>query len=529
MYTKDDVDLSKITLKTLLLYPPGSALHDYPPLSIPQLHAYLKSKNYTGLAVVDLNTVGMSKLKLWLQHYYIKNIRYSPVLDSILSIKLFNKTLRARFQEPMKHIVLSALKKFSRKGSSQRPSLETLTSSLNTMINSAVAGEHTQNKYSQYVSARIEEGNIQLIGFSVLYPMQLYYAILIARLIKVFHKHVFIVMGGPLITKHAQLLKNKKELCECVDGFIAGDGEEPLAELIHQLEYSRNFDKVPNLYVKKEREGYTQSNATFHADATYILEPIFDNVSSYAMLPIRMSYGCPWGRCTYCTYRYLHQKFSQGNVEHVVRMMKNLRQKYKISNFRIIDDFISPRVLREFSDALIKEHLNIRWRSWLALVPGLNESIIQSMARAGCKTVIIGLESMSPRILKLMDKPQTPEHAKRILECLKDAGIKVVVDVIFGFPTETIEEASITLDFLLNNKELYDAVVMQPFCLEEDTPIFNEPHKFGITQIYTEDKQSTGVRSRLGYQYEVRSGMSQQESRVFTEKAKEALKDRCVA
>ncbi len=525
MYRKNDVDLSKSTLKTLLLYPQGIYRYHHPSLSIPQLHAFLESKHYKGLRVIDLSTVGKSKLEIVLQSFYYKNIRYSQLLDTILSMKLFNKTIRARFQEPIKHIALLALSKFSRNTSSHTPPLEGLTSSLETIINSAIECTCSQNKDSQYIAKRIEEDNIQLIGLSIHYPIQLYHAILLARLIKELHKDVFIVMGGALITKYVHDLINRKQLCEWIDGYIVGDGEEPLAELIYQLEYSHNFSNVSNLYFRKEGGGeYTRSNAVFHADPNYLLEPIFGDISRYSMLPIRTSYACPWGRCAFCTYRLSHPKFSQGKPEHIVKIIKNLQQKYNISRFQIIDDFLLPGFLREFSKILLQENVNISWYSSLALVSGLNESIIQAMARSGCFQVSIGLESMSPRVLKLIGKPQTPENAKKNLRLLKDAGIKVFLNIIFGFPTETIEEASMTLDFLMNNKDLYDSVLMQQFSLEENTIVFNEPDKFGITKIYTEDKHGPSARSRLGYQYEVNTGMSQQESEAFTEKAKETLK-----
>jgi len=49
--------------------------------------------------------------------------------------------------------------------------------------------------------------------------------------------------------------------------------------------------------------------------------------------------------------------------------------------------------------------------------------------------------------------------------------------------------------------------------LEENTPVFINPEKFGITRIYREDKTAG---QRLGYRYEVVGGMSQAEVNRFT-------------
>ncbi|GAK59406.1 hypothetical protein U27_06390 [Candidatus Vecturithrix granuli] len=501
-------DLNKITLKTLLLYPPGSPRHNICPLlSISQLHAFLKSRGYSGLVVEDLSKPS-------------KMYQYFGRLSDLIPRK---------FYPFLKYILSSITKKIIQYQSSRTPSPDIITSSLDAIITSAIQYEGERvNKYYNYAANLIKNDNIRIVGFSVFYPIQLYYSLILAKLLKMSHKHLFIIIGGVLITKHAAILSKNTELCKFIDGFIIFDGEEPLAELIYQLEHSHDFSKIPNLYFKNGNGTCTRTPDTFHANADYIFEPIFKDASRYSALPIRTSYGCPWGRCTFCTYRLLHQQFSQGTVENIVTMIKNLQYKYTISKFRIIDDFLTPRFLKEFSDTLVKEHVTIQWWTYLALLPGLNESIIQSMAQSGCSQVIVGLESMSSRILKLMGKPHIPEDAKRIFRILKKVGIEIIVDVIFGFPTETQQEASMTLDFLINNKELYDFVVMQPFCLEEGTTVFNEPDKFGITKIFYEDKHGVAIKwDRLGYRYEVHAGMGQQESKAFTEKAKAILKYRC--
>ena len=61
---------------------------------------------------------------------------------------------------------------------------------------------------------------------------------------------------------------------------------------------------------------------------------------------------------------------------------------------------------------------------------------------------------------------------------------------------------------------------MQPFSLEENTVVFNNPEKFGITKIHEEDKNSG---QRLGYRYEVANGMSQEEVRKFVDEEPEII------
>jgi len=504
-------DLSNIKLKTLLIYPPEySSPLPYPPLGIPQLNAFLNNKNYKNLNVVDLRFVIQSKLKSVLT--ILTNYFYKKISNSAFIIANFNKPKIKKILNLFDAINKSL--RYSKKKEHKKSS--PFSWSLDSIINTAV--EYTQyNKYKicRYIESLIKKEKQDLVGFSVIFPEQLFYSLIISKMLKSFNKDIFIVMGGAQITKHINYLIKKEELSNFVDGFIVDDGEEPLAELIYQLEHSRNFKKVPNLYFKNKNNRYSKSKYIFSCNSRYILTPNFDEFPC-SSLPLRISFGCLWGQCTFCTYYLSHQKYSRGNVKQIIEIIKNLKKKYKISQFYFVDDWLPPAFLREFSEALIKEDFKILWSCSIALVPGFDESLTQTMAKSGCTGVDAGLESMSPRIVELINKPHNPELAKKILKQFKESGILVTIHVIFGFPTETKEEALITLNFLKHNKEFFNAASIQQFSLEEGTIIFKEPQKYGISKIYTEDK-NYGIR--LGYRYEVNTGMSQEESRLFTEKA----------
>ncbi|MDB9823373.1 radical SAM protein [Deltaproteobacteria bacterium] len=355
-----------------------------------------------------------------------------------------------------------------------------------------------------------------MVGFSVMFPEQFIFALMMSKIIKTLDKKIFIVMGGAQITKNINHLIERGEFSDFVDGYVINDGESPLAELVYQIEHSKNLDQVPNFYFKNGGS-YSKSNNDFSCDTKCLISPNFDGFFFFH-LPLRLSIGCPWGKCTFCTYRLFHKKYSSGKIETVIKIIKSLQKKYSISNFSFIDDFLPPNFLKRLSEALLREKIKILWSCSIGLVPGFDGEIVKSMAKSGCRSIRTGLESMSSRVLKLMDKPHNPKLAKTILALFRDSGIQVNINVIFGFPTETKEEASITLDFLLMNKgDLFDSVVIQQFSLEKDTLIFNEPQNFGITKIYGEEKF---FDIRLGYEYEIDSGMTQEEGRLFTEKAK---------
>lgn len=190
-------------------------------------------------------------------------------------------------------------------------------------------------------------------------------------------------------------------------------------------------------------------------------------------------------------------------------------------NFRIIDDYVTPRLLKKFSEALLARGMDIRWSTFVALVPGFNPAIIDAMERSGCSYVGFGLESMTDRILKLMNKPHTAHRAIEIIDMFKVSSISMNVNVIFGFPTETLEEASTTLDYLIRNQDAFNHILLYQFGLVEGTEIYDNPQKYGIKRVY---EKSRSGDPRLGFGYDTDEGMSQRQSALFVARAKRTLR-----
>jgi len=212
--------------------------------------------------------------------------------------------------------------------------------------------------------------------------------------------------------------------------------------------------------------------------------------------------------------------FRSGSVQKALALIKRLKERYGADNFIFVDDAVPPKFMESFAGALLREKLDIRWSANIILHQAFKDAVFCRLLKsAGLHAVSIGLESVVPRVLTLMNKYHhrlQESEIKEVLACLKKAGIKVQLNIFFGFPTETLQEARHTLNFLLTHMELYDYVAVQPFCLEEQSLISEQPERFGISKIFRQDKN---VGRRLGYSFEVKEGMSQEETWRFADEA----------
>jgi len=109
-------------------------------------------------------------------------------------------------------------------------------------------------------------------------------------------------------------------------------------------------------------------------------------------------------------------------------------------------------------------------------------TLIEKMAAAGCIAVTGGLETCCDRTLKLMNKGITVAGAEEVLENLSAAGIMTHAYLMYGFPTQTLDE---TMQGLETVRRLMEAGVLHSaywhrFALTAHSEIAREPERFGI-------------------------------------------------
>lgn len=531
----------------LLIWPPFISISKLP-LGIPFLTAYLRNNGIDDVQVIDLNMAYLQKRRLFWLLYTLHSGYWKFV--NFLSYKLKGpnqkiETRKARSSDITKKKRSFWKKLISHSHRYMRKKMEGLLDyvenkekkSIPWSLDSIIQFDSANNiAYSEKIysilKSVITKNNFSLIGISCIYPNQLFFSFMIAKVIKEkFNKEIYVALGGAQVTKHIDYIINSEKARDFINFFITGDGEEPLARLLDELPEKR-FCDIPNLYFKDSdrQRRYERPRGSFHLYPKDFLTPDFmgfDLDIYRGQMPILASKGCFWSKCNFCTYASMQEhKYSISTAEKTIRIIKEMKRIYGISRYRFVDDTLPPRFMKELAEGLLKDGLNIEWTSNIILTREFaNEDFCRILKNSGLFQVAIGLESISSRILKLMNKCHKDIgklEVKEVLANLKNVDVRIGVYIIFGFPTETLDEARQTLDFLLENRHLYDRCMVQPFCLEDNTPMFDNPERFGIVKIHKEDKNSG---RRLGCRYEVAKGMTQEEAKRFTyEEAIKALK-----
>lgn len=312
------------------------------------------------------------------------------------------------------------------------------------------------------VKKELSKDNFDLIGISAM-TIEYGEAIKLAREIKNI-KNIPIIIGGVHISTLPSSFEN------CFDLGIIGEGEKTFMEVIksfikyRELNYS-DLIKIDGLVFNRGNKVYVTDIRKFIEPLDSIPLPAWDLVNrNYfkrnALVTfgefgrhgvILTSRGCPYN-CLFCSTRKFWHKVRFHSPEYVIKQISDLIYNYGVTHIQIWDDlFIADKerlenIVSLFEESGFKGHVQFNCQPRANLI---NDEICELLKRMDCKIVLLGFESGSDRILKYLKGGNvTVEQNKNAIKTCVKHKIKVQGSVIFGSPTETLEDMQKTLDFI---------------------------------------------------------------------------------
>ncbi len=271
---------------------------------------------------------------------------------------------------------------------------------------------------------------------------------------------VAVIAGGMLVKKamHAGENLTKGTLSflstfhEKVDAFVVeAKGEQSLVKLLKTLENGDDLSKVPNLayFDEKGRVTFTaRLEEEIHMDETAIDWHNIPKAYLRHTLPANSSRGCYY-RCRFCTYHWLFPKVHYRSLEALRQELKAINRLGFVRHVRFTDDNFTARSdrIKAVLDMMIHEKFSFSWSSF-ARASALTPELVKLMKQSGCEFVDLGLESGSQRILDNMDKHLHRQQSLEAIGLLNDHGIISRGSFIIGYPGETRDTFSETIDFI---------------------------------------------------------------------------------
>ncbi|MDI6760027.1 MAG: radical SAM protein [Candidatus Brocadiaceae bacterium] len=295
------------------------------------------------------------------------------------------------------------------------------------------------------------------VGFSAMTGPQTMHSAWMSKRVKA-QSDIPVVWGGI----HPSLLPEQCLQEDYIDFVIIGEGEETALELTQRLEGRKDLEGVLGLGYKRRENG--QSKAVINPRRPFIQDLDDDKYRlNFELLDVpryflkagtgkyqrvfsyKTSRGCPFS-CGFCYNNEFNLRRWRGkSAEGVIEDINYLKKTYGIDGVKFYDDefYVNrKRALKILECIGIPAKTDIR-------IDMITEDLAARLKEFNVFDILIGIESGSDRILKLLNKGITVEQTKRGVRLLAKHTLRVGYSAIIGIPTETEEEMNSTIDLIL--------------------------------------------------------------------------------
>ena len=323
--------------------------------------------------------------------------------------------------------------------------------------------------------------DVDVVAFTVPFPGCLLPALRCGEYIKRQHPGITVCMGGGFPNTEWRSLREAR-LFDYVDYVTLDDGELPRYRLMQYFDGELSEERLLRTYKRMNGEVVwiddTSSDMPTQTDNDTLPVPDFsglplDRYLSLADMSnpmqrlwscgrwnkLMMAHGCYWAKCAFCdtSLDYI-RRYDAPQAATVVDRMERIKEQTGGSGFHFVDEAIPPQLLRKVCEEILRRGLQVSFWGNIRFEKAYDAELCKLMSDAGCIAVSGGLEVASDRLLKLMNKGVTVRQVVESARNMRDAGIMVHTYLMYGFPTETLQE---TIGALENVRRMFDEGIVQ--------------------------------------------------------------------
>ncbi len=372
----------------------------------------------------------------------------------------------------------------------------------------------TSNTSNARQPTKLPDYETTLACLSVPFPGNLYSAFRCAKWLKETYPGVKTAMGGGFANTELRSVKDAR-VFEFFDYITLDDGELPI-ELLHEHCFRETSPAPASAPTKPllKRTFHLENGEVIYNDFSLrrdyrmhetgtpdysglpldryisvieIANPMHSLWSDGRWNKLTMAHGCYWGKCTFCdvSLDYI------GNYQPVqatllVDRMEELIAQTGENGFHFVDEAAPPALMRDLALEIIRRKLRLTWWTNIRFEKNFTPDLCRLLQASGCIAVSGGLEVASDRLLELIKKGVTVEQVARVTAAFTDAGVMVHSYLMYGYPTQTVQE---TVDSLEMVRQLFEAGAIQSgfwhqFALTAHSPVGLDPEAYGIVPHY---------------------------------------------
>ena len=343
----------------------------------------------------------------------------------------------------------------------------------------------------------------RVVLISVPFPGAVYAAFRIAQTVKAHDPTITTVLGGGYANTELRQLKEPR-VFDYFDHITLDAGERPLLALLEHLQGQRSAQRLVRTY-RRDANGAVQYVNWIEADIAFaeVGTPTWDGLplGSYLSLldmlnpmhrlwsdgrwnKLTVAHGCYWKKCSFCdvSLDYI-SRYEGASAATLVDRIEAIVKETGQTGFHFVDEAAPPKALKTLAAEIQRRQLAISWWGNIRFEKSFTPVLCQQLADSGCIAISGGLEVASDRLLNLMKKGVSVEQVARVTKDFSDAGVLVHAYLMYGFPTQTVQD---TVDALEYVRQLFEQGCIQSgffhrFACTVHSPVGQHPGDYGVT------------------------------------------------
>jgi hypothetical protein len=199
-------------------------------------------------------------------------------------------------------------------------------------------------------------------------------------------------------------------------------------------------------------------------------------------LPIELSRGCWWNKCSFCNQKAYHPVYREKSADRFVEELSYLSETYKNLSFQVIGSALPHKNLRPLCEKIINLKKDF---SFIAETRAdhLKSEDYHFLKKAGFDIIQTGIETFSTKLIKKMDKGSRVIDNIAALKFCKEHGIKNEYNLIINFPNEEEDEFNETLEIISLFKQYLNPPRTSSFVVGYNSPVYNNLKKYNIQRL----------------------------------------------
>lgn len=338
---------------------------------------------------------------------------------------------------------------------------------------------------------RVDWAGHDIVGFTTTFRQNAA-ALALARAVKQRHPDKPIVFGGANCeaAMGRVLLRN----FSFIDYVASGEADRSFPQLLAHLESGRPAASVrgilsrgglavhgePDIVDDLDSLPDAEFDDYFRGLASVDGQPWFD-----PRLTLEQSRGCWWGARHHCTFCGLNGQTIEARAKSPARAEQELRAavaRYPSSKVMFTDNIMQMGYLKTLLPALARAPID-GLELFYETKSNLRREQIALMRSAGVTRIQPGIESLSTKVLQLMNKGCTALQNVQCLKWCEQHGIGTFWNILCGFPGETPEDYAGSLELARALGHLPPPSGIIPIRLDRFSPNFEEAEQRGFVDV----------------------------------------------